>query len=126
MTVTVTRNLPDRFHGFLKSCMHEVAPGVYVIPKMKESVRERIWRIMLSWNELIPEDGGIIMLWQNKMAPSGMGSRVLGWPKKELIEYEGIWLTYKPLLQQHDINELKKLCFITDPSFDSKDPLIDL
>ena len=38
--------LPDRFDGFLCSCMQEVAPGVYVAPRLKKAVRERVWNVM--------------------------------------------------------------------------------
>lgn len=32
MTVVVTRDVPDRFRGFLVSVMLEIAPGVYTAP----------------------------------------------------------------------------------------------
>jgi CRISPR-associated protein Cas2 len=105
--------------------MHEIAPGVYAVPKMKKSVRERIWRVLLGWEELIPEKGGIVILWRNSKAPSGLGVRILGWPKKELKEYEGIWLTFRELTQSHHQDELKELKESKEPSFDKEDPLID-
>jgi CRISPR-associated protein Cas2 len=105
--------------------MHEIAPGVYAVPKMKKSVRERLWRVLLSWEELIPEDGGIVILWRNAKAPSGLGVRILGWPKKELVEYEGMWLTFRNLIQSHDSDELAKLSKSEEPSFDADDPLIE-
>lgn len=125
MTIVITRNVPERFNGFINSCMHEIAPGVYAVPKMKKSVRERIWRVMLGWEELIPEEGGVVILWRNSKAPSGLGVRILGWPKKELKEYEGIWLTFRGLTQSHDQNELKKLKESQEPGFDADDPFID-
>lgn len=125
MTIVITRNLPDRFDGFISSCMHEVAPGVYAVPKMNKSVRERLWRVMLDWEELIPEDGGVVILWRSAEAPSGLGLRVLGWPKKELIEYEGIWLTLRNLVQSHNIDELKKLSEYIESPFDKNDPMIE-
>ena len=90
MTIAVTRNVPDRFNGFINSCMHEIAPGVYVAPRMKKSVRERLWKVMMDWSELISEDGGVVLFWRSRKAPSGLGVRVIGWPKKELVEYEGM------------------------------------
>ena len=125
MTIVITRNLPERFNGFINSCMHEIAPGVYAVPKMKKSVRERIWRVMLGWEELIPEEGGIVILWRNSKAPSGLGVRILGWPKKELKEYEGMWLTFRELTQAHHQDELKELKESKEPIFDKDDPLID-
>jgi CRISPR-associated protein Cas2 len=105
--------------------MHEIAPGVYAAPKMKKSVRERLWRVLLDWSELIPEDGGVVLLWKSPKAPSGLGVRVLGWPKKELVEYEGMWLTFKELTQSHDSDELEKLLTSKEPPFDKDDPTVD-
>lgn len=109
MTIAVTRNLPDRFDGFIKSCMLEIAPGVYAVPQMRKSVRERLWKVMLEWAELIPADGGLVLFWKSAEAPSGLGLRILGWPQKELIEHEGIWVTFQSLTKAHDKSELKKL-----------------
>jgi CRISPR-associated protein Cas2 len=125
MTIAITRNVPDRFNGFINSCMHEIAPGIYAVPKMKQSVRERLWRVLLNWEQLIPEDGGIVILWRSNEAPSGLGVRVLGWPKKELVEYEGMWLTFRNLIKSHDTEELEELSNSTEPRFDKDDPLID-
>ena len=125
MTIVITRNVPGRFNGFINSCMHEIAPGVYAVPKMKKSVRERLWSVLLDWEELIPEDGGVVILWRSANAPSGLGVRILGWPKKELVEYEGIWLTFRELIQSHDEEELKKLSDSDEPPFEGDDPLID-
>ncbi|AWV88254.1 type I-E CRISPR-associated endoribonuclease Cas2e [Bradymonas sediminis] len=109
MTVAVTRNLPERFHGFLASCMLEVAPGVYVAPSMRKAIRERLWDVMLGWATLVPADGGIALFWKSKTAPSGLGLRMIGWPKKELVEHEGVWLTMRALTQAHDHDELEGL-----------------
>ena len=49
MTVVVTRNVVDRFRGFLASCMLEVAPGVYTAPRMNAAVRNRVWLVMEEW-----------------------------------------------------------------------------
>lgn len=109
MTVVITRRLPGRFDGFLKSCMHEIAPGVYVIPFMNKGVRDRLWEVLLSWAQEIPEDGGLILFWSSKNAPAGLAFRVLGWPKKELKEYEGFWLTHGNITRSHNSEELIKL-----------------
>lgn len=125
MTIAITRNVPNRFNGFINSCMHEIAPGVYAVPKMKKSVRERLWRVLLSWEELLPEDGGVVLLWRTAKAPSGLGVRILGWPKKELVEYEGMWLTFRNLIKSHDSEELDRLKKNTELPFDADDPLMD-
>lgn len=92
MTVVVTRNVPDRYRGFLASCMLELAPGVYTSPDMSRAVRERVWAVCCEWAGELPDDGGVLMTWQDKQEPSGQALLTLGWPKKELVELDGMWL----------------------------------
>jgi hypothetical protein len=42
MTVIVTRDVPDRYRGFLASVMPEIGPGVFVSPELSRGVRERL------------------------------------------------------------------------------------
>lgn len=126
MTVMVTRNVPDRYRGFLASCMLEIAPGVYIQPVMRKTVRERIWSIMVEWSELLPPgEGGVVMLWPQKGEPSGMAINIIGWPKKKLVDVEGVWLAQGNLTAMHDVEELTSLVagtFVpTRPDF-STDP----
>jgi CRISPR-associated protein Cas2 len=92
MTVVVTRNVPDRFRGFLASCMLELAPGVYTSPRMTAGVRDRVWAVCCAWADAIPDDGGVLMTCQDQQSPSGQAVLVLGWPRKELAELNGVWL----------------------------------
>lgn len=92
MTVVVTRNASGRFRGFLASCMLELAPGVYSSPHMSEAVRERVWAVCCEWAGALPDDGGVLMTWREKQEPSGQAVRALGWPKKEFVELDGMWL----------------------------------
>lgn len=72
--------------------MLELAPGVYTSPHMSRAVRERVWATCCEWASALPDDGGVLMTWQEKQQPSGQAVLVLGWPKKELIELNGLWL----------------------------------
>ncbi|HPP12752.1 MAG TPA: type I-E CRISPR-associated endoribonuclease Cas2e, partial [bacterium] len=49
MTVVVTRDVADRFRGFLASCMLEIAPGVYTAPGMNPAARDQVWRVLEGW-----------------------------------------------------------------------------
>ena len=109
MTIAVTRNTPNRFNGFLCSCMQEIAPGVYVAPVMNAAVRERVWRVVMDWAELLDDDGGVVLFWKDDDAPSGLRIRMVGWPKKEFVEHEGLWLTLRDLTAEHDVAELLEL-----------------
>jgi len=101
MTVIVTRNVPDRFRGFLASCMLEPAPGVYVAPNMSRAVRERVWDVMWAWKDLVPSDAGLLLLWRSLQATSGMEMQTIGWPKKEMFDYEGLWLAHGRVSFEH-------------------------
>lgn len=106
MTLVVTRNVPGRFRGFLASCMLELAPGVYGVVRMKKPVRDRVWSVMLEWSVALPEDGGVLMVWPDRDAPSGIALRMVGWPKKELHDHEGVWLARSSLTAAHDLSDL--------------------
>ena len=108
-TIAVTRNTPQRFDGFLASCMLEVAPGVYVAPRMKKGTRERVWETLLEWSEFVPDDGGVVLFWRQRNSPSDLGMKLLGWPKKDLTDHEGQWLTQQSLTDADDLEELKNL-----------------
>ena len=125
MTIAVTRNTPNRFNGFLASCMHEIAPGVYAAPRMKKSVRERVWNVMMEWAELLPQDGGVVLFWKSQKAPSGLGIRMVGWPKKEMTDHEGLWLTVRDLTATHDIDELQELASHDEPAHDDEDSVLE-
>jgi len=92
--------------------MFEIAPGIYTHPRMKKAVRERLWDVMCDWVGAIPEDGGIVLFWADRNAPAGLNMRFIGFPKKELVEYEGTWLTHSPLTQRHEHEELAELADI--------------
>ena len=96
MTVVVTRNVPERFRGFLASVMCEVAPGVYTAPRMDKGVRERVWDVVSSWFEGVP-DTAVLMTWTDPAQPGGQAFATLGTPKVELVEHDGMFLVRNPL-----------------------------
>lgn len=126
MTIAVTRNTPDRFDGFLCSCMQEIAPGVYVAPTLSSAVRERVWGVMMEWEGLLPDEAGVVFFWRDADAPSGLQIRILGWPKKEFVEHEGLWLTLRDLTEAHDVEELLEQIEVEEPPIDTDDPTLAL
>ena len=89
MTVLVTRDVPDRYRGFLASVMPEVAPGVYVSPELSRAVRERIWSVLSGWWASMP-GGSVVMSWKDSAATSGLGLEVLGLPPVSLVDLDGL------------------------------------
>lgn len=108
MTIVVTRNSPPRFRGFLASLMCEVAPGVYTAPRMTSGVRERVWQVLQNWYRPDPEHA-LLMTWPDSTLPGGQDFRVLGAPRVDLWEHDGVFLARRDLPPQHDEKALTKL-----------------
>ncbi len=92
LVTIVSRDVADRFHGFLASVMLEVSPNLFVAPRMNKGVRERIWGIVAAWHDQEPR-GSLVMVWRDLNEVGGIGLAHLGTPPRELIEMDGMWLT---------------------------------
>lgn len=92
MTVIVTRDVADRYRGFLSSIMPEVSTGVFTAPEMTRNVRERIWAVLSDWWSTIP-GGSILLLWKDDAAPGRLGIKSLGSPSRELADLDGVLVT---------------------------------
>ena len=91
LVMIVIRDVPDRFHGFLSSVMLEVAPNIFVSPRMNPGVRERVWQVMTDWYGNLPQGPGVVV-WGDTHAVGGGGVAHLGDPPRELFEADGMWL----------------------------------
>lgn len=89
MTVVVTRNVSDRVRGFLASTLLELAPGVYSAPRISPAVRERIWKVLVTWFGS-ERDASIIMLWADPSMPCGQSVMILGGPPIAIVEVDGL------------------------------------
>ncbi len=89
--VVVTRNVEDRYRGFLASVMLEVAPGVYVSPDLSASVRARVWGVLSDWWRLLGK-GSIVMIWCDAKAVGNLRIETLGEPPKEIADADGVLL----------------------------------
>jgi CRISPR-associated protein Cas2 len=96
LVVVVTRDVADRFRGFLASVMLEVSAGVYVSPRMNKGVRERTWRVLVDWHGHEPR-GSVVMVWRDLDATGGIGIAQLGSPPRELVEADGMYLVRRVL-----------------------------
>lgn len=92
LVMIVVRDVADRYHGFLASVMLEVAPNVFVAPRMNKGVRERTWEAISGWHDQEPR-GSVVMVWRDLNETGGIGLAHLGTPPRELVEMDGMWLT---------------------------------
>lgn len=84
MTVIVTRDVEERYRGFLSSVMLEIATGVYTSPHLSKAVRERIWAVVSDWYGTL-QRGSLVMTWRDPEAPGGQGLLILGEPTRNLV-----------------------------------------
>ena len=92
LAVVVTRDVADRLRGFLASVMLELAPAVYISPRMTKGVRERVWKVLADWHGEEPR-GSVVMVWRDNNETGGVGLAHLGSPPRELVEADGMWLS---------------------------------
>ncbi|PWR18805.1 type I-E CRISPR-associated endoribonuclease Cas2e [Zavarzinia compransoris] len=95
MVIVVTRDVADRFRGFLASVMIEVSPGTYVSPSMTKGVRERVWAVLDGWFREIG-GGAITMCWRDRTQPGHLGLSILGAPPCTLLDADGVYLGFRP------------------------------
>ena len=91
MAMVVTRNVEDRYRGFLTSVMLEIAPGVYVSPDLSAGVRTRVWEVLSAWWAAL-RTGSIVMVWRDTKAVGNLRIKTLGEPPKEIVDADGILL----------------------------------
>ena len=96
MTIVVTRDVEDRYRGFLSSVMLELAPGVYTGPRMSRGVRERVWQVLSEWYGSFG-CGAILMTWRETTAPGGQAVLTLGEPRRDLVDVDGVLLVRREL-----------------------------
>lgn len=92
LTLVVTRDVQPRYRGFLGSVMMELAPGVYVSPRMSARVRERVLDVMAEWHGALGQ-GSITMVWRDKACPGGISMKLFGEAPKDIVEADGLLLT---------------------------------
>ncbi len=91
LSVIVTRDVEDRYRGFLSSVMLEVSAGVYISPRLNPGVRSRIWEVMQDWHSHLCR-GSVLMIWSAPDEPGGVGLRILGEPPRALSVVDGLLL----------------------------------
>ena len=96
MTVVVTRDVEDRYRGFLSSVMLELAPGVYTGPRLRRGVRERVWQVLAAWHGELRR-GSILMTWRDPYSPGGQAVSLLGEPRRDLTDVDGVLLVKREL-----------------------------
>jgi len=96
LTVVITRDVEDRYRGFLGSAMLELAPGVYAQPRMSAGVRGRVWAVVEEWYTRLRR-GSVVMCWAEPTAAGGLGLTTLGEPPKDVVAHDAVLLVRRAL-----------------------------
>jgi len=91
MTVVITRDVEDRYRGFLGSVMLELAPGVYAQPRMSAGVRARVLDVLADWHGRLGR-GSIVISWAESTGHGGLGLVTFGEPPKDIVQHDAMLL----------------------------------
>lgn len=89
MVVICLSAVADRFHGYLRSIMLNVHPGVFISMDLDAGTRRRVFETVEDWWSADPH-GSIVLIWKNPAAASAIEIRNLGEAKRRVIEYDDI------------------------------------
>lgn len=92
LTILITRDVEDRYRGFLASAMLELAPGVYASPALTSRARDKIWDVLTDWHGQLG-CGSIVLIYADRRADGGMAVRHLGAPPRSAVRLDGVLLT---------------------------------
>ena len=79
--------------------MLEIAPTVYIHPRLSAGVRNCIWSVLSDWYATLGR-GSIVLAWSDPSETGSVGIRVLGLPPRKLAEVAGLLLVKRELQQQ--------------------------
>jgi len=91
LTVLITRDVDDRYRGFLSSTMLEVAPGVYASPHLTPRARDKVWSVVSDWHVSLGR-GALTLIYPDNKADGGMAVRSLGNPPRQPVRLDGVLL----------------------------------
>lgn len=91
LTVVITRDVDDRYRGFLASVMLEASAGVYVSKGMTPRARDKVWRVVGDWHATLGR-GSLTLLYADSRSDGGIAVRLLGAPNRQPIQIDGALL----------------------------------
>ena len=92
LTIIITRDVQERYRGYLRSAMLEIDAGVFVSAQLNRDVRDRLWKVLKDWFQVL-QRGSIVMIWRDKEVSSNIGLRTLGTSRRDIINIHDFLLT---------------------------------
>ena len=91
LTVLITRDVEDRYRGFLASAMLEAAAGVYVSKALTPRARDKVWSVVADWHTALGR-GSLTLLYPDSNCDGGIAVRTLGEPTRRPVPIDGALL----------------------------------
>ena len=88
LTVVITRDVEDRYRGFLASAMLEAAAGVYVSKALTPRSRDKVWAVVADWHAALGR-GSLTLLYADSSCDGGIAVRTLGEPTRRPVSVDG-------------------------------------
>lgn len=94
LTVVISRDVEDRYRGYLASAMLEASAGVYVSDRLTARARDTLWDTLARWHTQLGR-GSLQMLYADAKADGGIGLRSLGTPARQAVRLDGLLLMHR-------------------------------
>lgn len=94
LTVLITRDVEDRYRGFLASTMLEASPGVYLSKSLTPRARDKVWRVVTEWHAALG-NGSLTLLYPDSASDGGIAVRTLGTPPRQPMSIDGALLMHR-------------------------------
>lgn len=107
MVVICLSNVAERYHGYLRSVMLNVHPGVFIAMDLDAGSRGRVFATIEEWFAAEPI-GSIVLIWKNTNEPMDVEIRNLGTPRREIIEYDDVLGVVRRRLDEGELKNEKQ------------------
>jgi CRISPR-associated protein Cas2 len=89
MLLLVLECAPPKLYGYCSSWALQVATGVYAA-NLPAKTREEIWEQVIRWSSI---ETRAVMLWSSNANEQGLEYRMIGEPRRKVIEREGLLIS---------------------------------
>lgn len=94
LTVLITRDVEDRYRGFLASAMLEASAGVYVSKGLTPRARDKVWSVVTDWHAALGR-GSLTLLYPDAGSDGGIAVKTLGAPARRPVQIDGALLMHR-------------------------------
>ena len=91
LTVLITRDVEDRYRGFLASTMLEASAGVYISKSLTPRARDKVWKVVTDWHATLGR-GSLTLIYPDSACAGGLAVKSAGTPTRRPVPIDGALL----------------------------------